>query len=52
MRVKYRAALRHPPPGGVVRPDEATDLGPTTANCIRSVLYAQEALVEAFMADL
>ena len=44
MHVIYKAALRQALP-------EATDLGPSTANCIRSALDAQEALVGAVMAD-
>ena len=52
MRVKYRAALRQTPPDGTVHPAETADLGPPTANCIRSALDAQEALADAAMADL
>ena len=52
MHVKYKAALRQAPPHGIIRPSEAADLGPSTVNCIRSALDAQQALVEAIMADL
>ena len=52
MHVKYRMALRQTLPGGITRPAEATDLGPSTVNCIRSALDAQLALAEAIMADL
>ena len=45
-------ALRQTLPGGITRPAEATDLGPSTANCIRSALDAQLALAEAIMSDL
>ena len=52
MHVKYKAALREGHPGGITRPAEAADLGPSTVNCIRSALGAKEALVESVMADL
>ena len=52
LHVKYRMALRQTLPGGITRPAEATDLGPSTANCIRSALDAQLALAEAIMSDL
>ena len=52
MHVKYRATPRQAFPHSVVRPAGALDLGPSTANCIRSTLGAQGALVEAVMADL
>ena len=52
MHVKCRVTLRQTLPGGFTRPAEATDLGPSTANCIRSALDPQLALAEAIMADL
>ena len=52
MHVKYRATHRQTPPGDINRPAEATDLGPSTAICIRSALDAKEAPVEAAMAGL
>ena len=52
MHVNYRATLRQKPPGGILRPAEATDLYPSKASCIRSALNAQGALVEVAMADL
>ena len=51
MHVKYKAALRQVIPKGIIRPAEAADQGPSTVNCIRSALDAQEDLVETTMAD-
>ena len=45
-------ALRQTLPEGITRPAEATDLGPSTANCIRSALDAQMALAEAIISYL
>ena len=44
--------LRQAHPGGTTHSAEDADLGPSTANCIRSALDAQKTLVEAVMADL
>ena len=33
MRLKYKAALRQALPDGIIRTAEATNLGPSTANC-------------------
>ena len=52
MHVKYKAALRQALPEGITRLAEAADIGPSTANCIRSALDAQGALVGAAMANL
>ena len=51
-RLDYKAALRQAPPDGIIFPAEAADLDPSTANCIRSALDAQQALVEAVIAEL
>ena len=52
MHVKNNAALWQVHPEGIVCPAEAANLGPSTANCMRSALGAQEALVESVIADL
>ena len=51
MHVKYKAALRQALPEDIIRLTEAADLVPSTTNCIRGALDAQEALVEATMAN-
>ena len=50
--VKYRMAIRLTLPAGVARQAEPTDLGPSTANCVRSALDAQLALAGSIMSDL
>ena len=50
-QIKYKAALRKTITEGITRPAEATDLGPSAVNRIRSALDAQKALAEATMAD-
>ena len=52
MHVEYKAALRLALPEGTIHPAEATDLGPSLVNCIRSAPDVQEAIVEATMVEL
>ena len=52
LHVKCRMTLRQTLPETITRPAEATDLGPSTTNCIRSALDAQLALAEAILSDL